>query len=314
VALIEAIAFFGAIGLIFLLAYEGWHTADLAARDKRLHRLGHSLQSSETATTEFRASGKLWTVRGYRFAPLDEFDKFAAQAGVKVAPSAFLLGVLLLFVSVGLAGKLWLDWTLSLVLAFGVAAAPIVYLAVLRKPRLRLFGEQLPYLLDLLTSAMESGHTLHRAIQLAAEDLPEPIVTEIRLVIEQAEVGASISEALDSMFKRVPEESIGFLVAAVRLQSEVGSSLTEVIQHVSATLRDRLRLEQQIRTLTAQTRFSATLVSVLPVALLLVFSLIQPDYVWLLFRDPTGQKLLKIAIALNLVALAAMRYLSKVDY
>ncbi|HYL99194.1 MAG TPA: hypothetical protein VEZ90_09585, partial [Blastocatellia bacterium] len=79
-ALLETLAFFGAISLLFLLAYEGWHTADVASRNKRLHRLGYSVLSSKTAGTGFRASGRSWTAHGYRFAPFYEFDKFAAQA------------------------------------------------------------------------------------------------------------------------------------------------------------------------------------------------------------------------------------------
>lgn len=115
--------------------------------------------------------------------------------------------------------------------------------------------------------------------------------------------GASLPDALESMFKRVPEESLGFFLAAVRVQAQVGSSLAEILDRVAEAIRSRQRLKQQIKTLTAQARMSGYMVGAMPFILLAVFTLIRPDYTGMLFSDPAGTKLLEAAIAMDVIAL-----------
>lgn len=207
-----------------------------------------------------------------------------------------------------------MPWDLSLIAGTGTAFVPLAYANFARNRRLKRFADQLPYLLDLLRSALESGHTLLRALQIAAPDLPQPMASEIGLVIEQVEVGASVPDALEAMYRREPDESLGFLAVAVRLQTQVGTSLAEVLQHVSESVRSRQRLSQQIGALTAQTRMSAIIVSLLPVLLLGFFGATRPEYVAPLFHDPTGIRLMKIAVVLNVSALLIMRKLAQIKY
>jgi tight adherence protein B len=138
---------------------------------------------------------------------------------------------------------------------------------------------------------------------MAAENAPEPMGTELRLTIEQMRYGASLPDALESMFRRVPEESLGFFLAAVRVQAQVGSSLAEILDRVAEAIRARQRLQQQIKTLTAQARMSALVVGALPFFLLALFTLMRPDYTSMLFYDPVGIKMLEAACAMDVIAL-----------
>jgi tight adherence protein B len=97
----------------------------------------------------------------------------------------------------------------------------------------------LPYLIDLLKSALESGHTMLRALQMAGQNLPEPVSGEPRLIVEQVQLGMTL--ALEAMYGRAPVEESGFLVAAVRVQTDVGNSMAEVFQHVAEGMRNRQR-------------------------------------------------------------------------
>src|SRR5262249_30188324 len=118
---------------------------------------------------------------------------------------------------------------------------------------------------------------------------------------------------LDSMFKRAPEESLGFLVAEVRVQAEVGSSISEILDRVTDSIRDRQRLQQELRTLTAQSRMSGLIVAAMPFLLLGFFTLVRPTYTYPLFHDPLGIKMLEAAIVLDGVALLVIRRMVQVD-
>jgi len=211
------------------------------------------------------------------------------------------------------SGK-WL--TVSGALLFGLAAStlPVFYARRKSKQRLKLLGEQLPYLIDLLKSALESGHTMLRALQMAGQNLPEPISSELRLIVEQVQLGMTLPLALEAMYQRAPVEELAFLVAAVRVQTDVGNSLAEVFQHVSEGMRNRQRAEHQLRALTAQSRASAVIVTLLPFIVLGAFSLINPDYSRPLFHNHYGQKMLEAAIVLDIVAYFVMRKIARVNY
>src|SRR5262249_54574448 len=141
----------------------------------------------------------------------------------------------------------YLNFGGALIVGLVFGAAPVVYLRVLRRARLRRFGQQLPYVLDLLRSALEAGHTLLRALQLASENTPDPMGAELHRTVEQVQIGISLPEALEGIYRRIPEEELGFLAIAVRIQAQVGSSLAEILRHVASGVRTRQRLQQQLK-------------------------------------------------------------------
>jgi len=208
----------------------------------------------------------------------------------------------------------WLNVPGALLCGVAAATAPVLYARRRRTQRLKLLGEQLPYLIDLLRSALESGHTMLRALQMAGQNLPEPVSGELRLIVEQVQLGMTLPLALEAMYERAPVEELGFLVAAVRVQTDVGNSLAEIFQHVAEGMRNRQRAEHQLRALTAQSRASAVIVSLLPFIVLAAFSLINPDYSRPLFHNEYGQKMLETAIVLDIIAFFVMRRIARVHY
>jgi tight adherence protein B len=225
-----------------------------------------------------------------------------------------LSAMVLIFAAVAILIGRWMQPEAALAVALVCGAVPALYQRRLRTRQLKLFAEQLPYLIDLLKSALEAGHTLLRALQVAAQNLPKPIANEVRTMVDQVQLGMDIADALEGMFRRVPIEELSFLIAAVRIQHDVGSSLAEILQHVSDSVRSRQRAEHQLRALTAQSRASAIVVSLLPFIVLGAFTLINPSYAHPLLYKPMGIKLLELAIILDTVAFLMMRRLSRVDY
>jgi tight adherence protein B len=207
---------------------------------------------------------------------------------------------------------------LTLVPALGCGAAlalvPFLYLRVKRNRRLKTMGHQLPYVLDMLRSALQAGHNLLRGLQMASSNSPDPLATELRMIVDHVRVGMRLPIAFELMYRRVPVEELSFLAAAVSVQEETGSSLGEILERVSQSIRNRQRLRDQIQTVTAQSRLSSIIVAALPAVILGAFYLLRPDYVEVLFTNPTGNRLLEGAVVLDVIAFLIMQRIARVDF
>jgi tight adherence protein B len=237
------------------------------------------------------------------------------QAGLYWRVSEILLAeALLLGLGMALGMVVLNDIPLAAGCGAALAALPLLYIGFRRKRRLKAFARQLPHALDMAKSTMEAGHSLPRAFQVVVGEFPDPIAGELRTVLEQARLGVPLVRALDDMLTRVPHEDLQLMVSAIKMQSEVGSSLAHIMGRLSEVIRTRQRLAQQIRALTAQARMGGLVIGLLPVVLLLIFSVIQPSFPHMLFYDPAGLKVLKTAVALDVMALLWIHRLLKLKY
>lgn len=237
------------------------------------------------------------------------------EAGIYTRVSDMVLLMVLLFGTGEVIAGTFID-SLLLSIALGVAlgALPMLYIRFRRKRRLKQFTDQLPFVLDLLKSLLEAGHSLLRGLQVVVKEFEPPIGAEFATVLEQTTLGLPLSRALQEMAARVPQEDLRLLVVAVKVQSEVGSSLAQIIGRLSEIMRTRQRLRAQIKALTAQSRMSGVIVGLLPAFVLLAFSIVQPGYARALFTDPTGIRMLEAAVVLDLLALVTIRRLVRVRY
>ncbi len=251
----------------------------------------------------------------YELDLLRKLEEMMWQAGLYMTVADMLLIMVLLF-GAGLFGGniLFHDMWLALLSAVAMAILPLAYIRFRKTRRIRAFSQQLPFALDLIKSSLEAGHSLQRALQVLVSEFADPLGGEFRTVLEQNRIGLPLPRALEDMLKRVPEDDLRLMVVAVRVQTEVGASLAQIIGRLSEIVRIRQRLRMQIRALTAQSRFGGLIVGCLPIAVLAVFSLIQPGYTDQLFYDPTGQKILKFAVVADLLALVSIRRLLRVNY
>jgi tight adherence protein B len=310
----EAVLPFVVLALFIVMAVMFYERSRRADR-KRQADLSRRISGGSTSTSgEASSADAKPAPQSITYAPkfLRPLEQWLAQAGLEMPAQQFLGLTLLTGVAGLLLTGLWLNFGIACFYGAGIGALPTIYVLIQRKRRLATFSQQLPYIADFMRSTLRAGHPLARGLQMAAENAPEPMATELRLAIEQMRYGASLPEALDTMFKRVPEESLGFFVAAVRVQAQVGSSLAEILDRVADAIRSRQRLQQQIKTLTAQARMSGLMVGAMPFILLAVFTLLRPDYTGVLFYDPTGNKLLEAAIAMDLIALFAINRMVQV--
>jgi tight adherence protein B len=251
----------------------------------------------------------------YKLNVAHKLEEAMWQAGMYMRVGDMLLIIVLMFGAGLFGGNVFFhDMWFGLATGVVVSTLPLLFIQFRKKRRLKAFSAQLPFALDLIKSSLEAGHSLQRALQVLVSEFADPAGSEFRTVLEQNRIGLPLPRALEDMLKRVPEEDLRLLVVAVRVQTEVGSSLAQIVGRLSEIVRIRQRLRLQIRALTAQSRMGGMVVGILPVVVLCIFSVIQPGYTDRLFHDPTGQKILKFAIGSDLLALITIRRLLRVNY
>ena len=156
---------------------------------------------------------------------------------------------------------------------------PGMYVSRAATSRVNKFNDQLGDTLNLWVNALRSGYSVLQAMETIATELPPPVSKEFERVVQEVRLGISLEQALEHMYKRVPSEDLDLVITAVIIQREVGGNLAEVLDTISFTIRERVRIQGEIRTLTAQGRISAWVISLLPIVLALLLYTINPDYV-----------------------------------
>ncbi len=302
-----------AIAIIVFTSREG--DANAAAVARRMTPLPEENPEDVEITRQVRKPEQGMLTFLYRTNLLRTLEQSIWQAGLFMRTSEMLLIITLMFFAGATLTKLiFPDSILALGGGAIGASLPIFYLRFRRRRRLTAFGAQLPHALDLLRSSLEAGHSLLRGMQVVVQEFGDPLGSEFRTVLEQTRIGLPLPRALNELLKRMPEDDLRLLVVAVKVQAEVGSSLAAIIGRLSEIVRTRQRLRLQVKALTAQSRMGGTIVGLLPLIVLGAFSLIQPGYTHVLFYDPTGIKILKAAVVMDLAALLVIKRMLRVDY
>lgn len=156
---------------------------------------------------------------------------------------------------------------------------PQIFLSSAAKRRLRAFDDQLVTTLNLWVNALRSGYSVLQSMEAIATELQAPVSVEFERVVQEVRLGLSVPQGLDNMLRRVPSDDLDLVITAVKIQREVGGNLAEVLDTISFTIRERLRIKGEIRTLTAQGRLSGWIISMLPFVLAFILFLINRDYV-----------------------------------
>lgn len=250
-------------------------------------RVGRALQPSDVRQSWQRLGGSL---------ELADIDMPVARFVVALVVVTVVLALLL-------------DVLLGPVLAIVVAVAAVVFgaraftSARLRRKR-RAFAEQLPDSLDVLASALRTGHSLVGALSVVADDASEPSKSEYRRVLADEQLGVPLEDALLVAARRMENDDLEQVSLVARLQREMGSNAADVLDHVIVTVRDRTELRRLVRTLTAQGRLARWILTGLPVILLIVFTLLNPGYMHPLYHKSAGH--LALAAAALLIVLGSV--------
>jgi len=283
-------------------------------RELRVNTRSRSKAESELLRREQRGTfaflGDLVTWVGV----LRRLQEIIEQANLRYrAADVFGFSVLLAvtaFVIFGFVGGGLL--LVRLLVAFALGFLPLFYIMRVRTRRLRKFEELLPDAIDLFTRTMRAGHNIHSGLETIATETGDPVKMEFKKLMEELALGSQVEPALHGLGKRVPLLDLKFFITSLILQRQTGANMVTVLESLSMLVRERLNMAAKLKAHTAQQRFSAGLLCVLPIVVGLGFYVLKPEYVRLLWTDPVGQKFFTYAIISEIVGILVIRKIANI--
>ncbi len=240
--------------------------------------------------------------------PAARLRKFITEAGLNWTVGPLLLGSVAAFFAVYWIGLLFgLNRAIALIIAFVAFLSPYSFLYLKRKRQFQKFSTLLPDAMDLVSRALRAGHSLTAALDLVGQEIADPVGKEFRRVSEEQNLGLPLRDALLNLSERVPIPDVRFLVAAMLIQRETGGNLVEVLDKTTSLLRDRMRLQGEIRIYTAQGRLTGWILCLLPIFMFFALTAVNPNYTAPLINEPTGQHLLIAGAVLMLLGILVIR-------
>jgi tight adherence protein B len=245
---------------------------------------------------------------------MEALGRVIEQAGLNfLAHRLVALAVLLAFAAAMLAMLVFGNPAIALLALVAAGAAPFVYVFRMRRARLEKFEEQLPDAVDVMKRALRAGHPFSTSIKLVSEDMDAPIAREFELTFADINYGNDMRRALKAMLVRVPSSNLMAVVTAVLIQKETGGNLAEIFERISQVIRNRFRFGRRVRTLSAEGRLSAWILTLVPIVLFGVIWVTTPSYLPPLLEHPTGQKMLVFAVFMMVLAVFWMRKIIRID-
>lgn len=293
-------------GLVVLLLVVGVVVSVTDEKSLVEERLGKYLKDDEQ---DYDASGK-------RSAPISDWlnsrtenytwssglAKQLARADLKLKVAEYI--AVMILAAVGMALIFWLIGGRSLIVALIGAVIgffiPRIYVNMQQGKRLMRFNDQLSDMLNLMVNGLRAGYSTMQAMEAVSKELPSPICDEFRRVVQEMQLGVAMEKALDNLLTRIPSPDLDLVITAINVQREVGGNLAEILDTISHTIRERVRIKGEIRVLTSQVMYSGRFLSIMPLVLFGALYLMNRTYFMIFFAQDT--RLIGI-IALSLAAI-----------
>jgi tight adherence protein B len=249
-----------------------------------------------------------------RSARVSAIQEALTQAGMKFRAGNFLVLCLFCGVVAGVATLIWarnpaIAWAALVIAAF----IPYAVVSYRRQKRFEKIEELFPEAIDTLARAVRAGHAFTTALEMISNETSEPLASEFRKLYEEQKFGMPVRDALMNLTERVPLVDVKFFVTAVMLQRETGGNLAEILDNLSYVIRERFKIQRQVRVHTAQGRLTMALLMGMPPVVVLVLEVFSPDFVHPLFYDPIGHLLVVLSIALQTIGYFVIRKIIKIQ-
>jgi tight adherence protein B len=236
------------------------------------------------------------------------------EAGMVIRPSEFI-GIMAGVVIVTQIAAILVYRTLLGHVLFGLigVAVPVLVLMSKQQKRRAAFESQIPNALLLIASSLRSGFSFPRAMQMIAQEMPPPISQEFQRVLDETNVGRSLQDALGDVVKRVQSYDFDLVVTAVLIQLSVGGNLADVLEAISATIRERVQIMGEMRSLTVEGKLSGIIMLLLPIFLGLALSVMNPDYMSVMFEEPLGRLMLGVGAVFQVLGALVIKKMLVLD-
>jgi tight adherence protein B len=287
----------GSLGVILLLA--GVVSTFFGSRSVVEERLGRYAETgglisslSETAMEDQERPSRLSDFLNRLGEGTDLFESISrhlARADLKLRPAEYITLIIGVAIIGGIIGMLTGGGSILFALLLMIAGAFIPYFYVLaaQRQRLKNFNHQLGDMLNLMVNGLRAGFSTLQAMEAVSRELPRPISAEFYRVVQEMQLGIPMEEALIHLLRRIDSDDLDLVVTAINIQREVGGNLAEILDVISYTIRERVRIKGQISAITAQGRATAWVIAALPIVLVLLLFILNREYVMTLFNPET---------------------------
>jgi len=248
-----------------------------------------------------------------RSSRVTEIQKMLTQGGLSMRAGNFLglsalAGIVATVVAYMVSNRVEVAWV-ALLVGFML---PYSYASFRRNQRFEKFEELFPEAIDTLARAVRAGHAFTTALEMITNEVAEPVSGEFRQLYEEQKFGMPVRDALINLTERMPLVDVKFFVTAVMLQRETGGNLAEILDNLSYVIRERFKIQRQVRVYTAQGRLTMALLMGMPPVIVIVMLLLNPGFIRPLFSDPIGHTLLVAGIILQTVGYFVIRKIIRI--
>jgi tight adherence protein B len=285
------IILFGGGVLVLILLIVGVIVSIASERSLVEERLGRFLEDEQPELEGERGSSVITEWLNRRVARSSAGDRVArelARADLKFKVAEYYALVFMSTLVLAFVGWLLQPSIVSAIIG-GIVGffAPRFYVKRQQRVRLNKFNDQLGDMLNLMVNGLRAGYSTMQAMEAVSRELPAPISDEFHRVVQEMQIGIPMEKALDNLLRRIPSDDLDFVITAINVQREVGGNLSEILDTISFTIRERVRIKGEIRVLTATVRTSATVLSMIPVFLTIALWFVSPEYLMSFFdRGP----------------------------
>jgi tight adherence protein B len=315
------------LGLVFLAVFllaQGTVVPVFGEGRKMRKRLQARLHQVSTASSEPALSSLLRAKYLKELSPLERsleslpmmeaLGRVIEQSGRQTRAYRVVSLSLVLMIVLAITGWL-MTRLLPVAIAAGLAGLVVPYLKVFqdRARRLAKFEEQMPEAIDVIKRALKAGHPFSQSLKLVAEDMDDPIAREFDLTFADVNYGNDVRRAMLGLLERVPSVTVMAFVTSVLVQKETGGNLAEILEQISSVIRGRFKFYRRVRTLSAEGRLSAWILSLVPLALFVVIWFTTPSYLPRLIEDPDGHALIFGAAGLTMVGILWIRRIIRIE-
>ena len=213
-----------------------------------------------------------------------------ARADLKMKPAEYIILILISVFGVGMIAY-FIGGRNIFVAGIGAIIGifiPGMYVRSRQAKRLQLFNDQLPDMLNLVVNGLRAGYSTMQAMESVSKEMTVPICDEFRRVVQEMQLGISMEAALENLLRRIPSDDLDLVITAINVQREVGGNLAEILDTISHTIRERIRVKGEIRVLTTQTMYSGRMLSMLPVFVIVVLYFLNREYMMEFFKPENG--------------------------
>lgn len=312
--------------LILITIAVGIYISISGQRSAEEQRMGEFVETAEPIVVQKKdASSKVvtdWLSKKVEKSNWgDRVAKNLAQADLKIKPGEYVAIMVASCIVTALLGYLIGSKSLLLALVGAIAGLflPGMYVKSQKKKRLIKFNDQLGDMLSLMVNGLRAGYSTLQAMEAVSKELPAPISDEFRRVVQEVQLGVTTEKALDNLLRRIPSDDLDLVITAMKVQREVGGNLAEILDTISHTIRERVRIKGEIRVLTSQMKFSGTFLAALPIIVVLLLYIINRAYIMTLIAKenntpfPCGYVAIGVAILLIVIGYLVMNKFTQIE-